>query len=64
MSKQPSGIEIARELEQIKNQMPLRIQAVAMEAELNYKYYESLIKNGFTEKQALEIVKAKVRGVK
>lgn len=35
MSKQPSGIEIARELEQIKNQMPLRIQAMAMEAELN-----------------------------
>jgi SOS response regulatory protein OraA/RecX len=62
MSNQSSGIQFARELQQIKQQMPLHVEALIMDADLKHKYFRALIKSGFTEKQALEIVKAKVQG--
>lgn len=58
MNKPLSGIQLAQEIEQMKQQMPLHIQSLVMDAELKHKYFRALITNGFTEEQALEIIKA------
>jgi hypothetical protein len=59
MEKALSGIELARSIDLIKQQMPLHIQAQTVKAELYYTYFQSLIKEGFTETQALAIIKSR-----
>ncbi|MEN1968992.1 hypothetical protein WMZ97_13075 [Lentibacillus sp. N15] len=58
MRKQSIGIELAEEIETMKQQMPLIIQQVVLQAELKHKYFRALVTNGFTEEQALEIIKS------
>lgn len=57
--KQLIGIEFAKEIEKIKQQMPLHLQAQSVKAEIYYNYFQSLTKEGFTEIQALEIIKSR-----
>lgn len=59
MGKALVGIEYAREIENVKNQMPLHLQAQAVKAELYYKYFKELMNQGFTDTQALEIIKSR-----
>lgn len=57
MSK--NTIAFAEQIEEIKHQLPIHIQAQMVKAELYFKYFQELIKQGFTETQALEIIKSR-----
>lgn len=59
MNKPLSGIQLAQTIEQLKQQMPLIISSQAMKAEMYFTYYKQLVKEGFSEEQALEIIKAR-----
>ena len=59
MSKPLVGIELAREIEKVKSQMPLHLQAQTVKAELYYKYFKELMNQGFADTQALEIIKSR-----
>ena len=50
---------MAKEIEKVIHDMPIHIKAQAFKASMYYKYFEQLKKEGFTEEQALEIVKAR-----
>ena len=45
-------------LEEIKRNLPIIMESLEIQAKVKKGYYDYLIKEGFTEQQALEIAKA------
>ena len=62
IKKQLKGIELAKEIDSIEQQMPLYLKSQKLLAESYYAYFQMLMEEGFNEYQALEIIKA--RGTK
>lgn len=62
MSKPISNIKYAQILEDHKHKMPLLSEELGIKAKTMFMYFEKLKKEGFTEQQALEIIKARGLG--
>lgn len=56
MSKYESNIEYQMMMDQIQKVMPALMGAYPKIAEITKAYYDELVKQGFTESQALHIV--------
>jgi len=59
IKKQLKGIELAKKIETIEQQMPLYLKSQKLLAESYYAYFQMLVEEGFNEHQALEIIKAR-----
>ncbi len=49
--------ELAGAVENMKRQMPLMLEHMALVAQLKHAYFSALVKQGFTAEQALELSK-------
>lgn len=54
-----TNIEMEMAIDELKGNLPYIIQNAALQAQLLKVKYDSLINEGFTEKQALEIIKCR-----
>lgn len=63
MENQPTGkltpIEMEMAIDEVKRNLPYMIQSAAISAKVLKAKYDSLVSEGFTEKQALEIIKTR-----
>lgn len=57
--KKSNAIEAAEAIASLKHQMPIILDSLSARAEIYHTYYKQLVSEGFTESQALEILKAR-----
>ncbi|GGN66458.1 hypothetical protein [Oceanobacillus indicireducens] len=58
MSK-PNSIQFANAIEQVKHELPLHLEKQRIKANLYMNMYKALKKEGFTDEQAMDIIKAR-----
>lgn len=54
-----TNIEMEMAIDEVKKNLPYLIQNAALSAKFIKSKYDSLVAEGFTEKQALEIIKTR-----
>lgn len=54
----PNKIALAAQIKQLRQEMEPLMLMIPTIAETNFKYYKSLLAEGFTEPQALALVKS------
>lgn len=52
--------DMIKAINNLKELLPYQIQLVGLVAQVHRSYYESLIKSGFSKKEALELTKTRI----